>query len=178
MRWKIEDSPERSAFRAQFRAWLADTLEPGWVDAIEDGDEEGYLKVRSAAERNGWNVLSWMRTIGESGFGAPLWPTEYGGLSGEAWMQQLVREELSRWRLPLFGPNILGVGLAGPTIIAHGTDDQKRRFLRRILTGEDLWCQLFSEPGFGSDLASLATRAVRDGDEWVINGQKVWTSIA
>jgi alkylation response protein AidB-like acyl-CoA dehydrogenase len=178
MRWTIEDSPTRAAFRAQFRQWLADVLEPGWMEAIEGGDEEGYAKVRAAAERNGWNVLSWMRTIGESGYGAPLWPDEYGGLSGEPWMQQLVREELSRWRLPLFGPNILGVGLAGPTIIAHGTDDQKSRFLRRILTGEDLWCQLFSEPGSGSDLASLATRAVHDGDEWVINGQKVWTSIA
>ncbi|HEV3354095.1 MAG TPA: acyl-CoA dehydrogenase family protein [Acidimicrobiales bacterium] len=178
MRWTIEDSPTRAAFRAQFRQWLADVLEPGWMEAIEGGDEEGYAKVRAAAERNGWNVLSWMRTIGESGYGAPLWPEEYGGVSGEPWMQQLVREELSRWRLPLFGPNILGVGLAGPTIIAHGTDDQKSRFLRRILTGEDLWCQLFSEPGSGSDLASLATRAVHDGDEWVINGQKVWTSIA
>jgi len=178
MRWKIEDSPARATFRTQLREWLSDVLEPGWMDTIESGDEEGYAKVRAAAERNGWNVLSWMRTIGESGYGAPLWPKEYGGLSGEPWMQQLVREELSRWRLPLFGPNILGVGLAGPTIIAHGTDDQKERFLRRILTGEDLWCQLFSEPGSGSDLASLGTRAVRDGDEWVINGQKVWTSIA
>jgi alkylation response protein AidB-like acyl-CoA dehydrogenase len=178
MRWTIEDSPERATFRAQFRQWLTDVLEPGWVEAIEGGDEEGYAKIRAGAERNGWNVLSWMRTIGDSGYGASLWPEEYGGLSGEPWMQQLVREELSRWRLPLFGPNILGVGLAGPTIIAHGTDDQKSRFLRRILTGEDLWCQLFSEPGSGSDLASLATRAVRDGDEWVINGQKVWTSIA
>jgi alkylation response protein AidB-like acyl-CoA dehydrogenase len=178
MRWTIEDSPERAAFRAQFRGWLAEVLEPGWMEAIEAGDEEGYAKVRAAGERNGWNVLSWMRTIGESGYGAPLWPKEYGGLSGEPWMQHLVREELSRWRLPLFGPNILGVGLAGPTIIAHGTDDEKQRFLRRILTGEDLWCQLFSEPGSGSDLASLGTRAVRDGDEWVINGQKVWTSIA
>jgi alkylation response protein AidB-like acyl-CoA dehydrogenase len=178
MRWTIEDSPERATFRREFRQWLADVLEPGWLETIESGDEEGYAKVRSEAERNGWNVLSWMRMIGESGYGAPLWPKEYGGLSGEPWTQQLVREELSRWRLPLFGPNILGVGLAGPTIIAHGTDDQKGRFLRRILTGEDLWCQLFSEPGSGSDLASLSTRAVRDGDEWVINGQKVWTSIA
>ena len=178
MRWTIEDSPERATFRAGFRDWLTDALEPGWMETIEAGDEEGYAKVRGAAERSGWNVLSWMRVIGESGYGAPLWPREYGGLSGEPWMQQLVREELSRWRLPLFGPNILGVGLAGPTIIAHGTDEQKATFLRRILTGEDLWCQLFSEPGSGSDLASLATRAVGDGDEWVINGQKVWTSIA
>src|SRR3954471_8697805 len=178
MRWTIEDSPERAAFRAQYRRWLADVLGPGGMEVIEGGDEEGYAKVRAAAERNGWNVLSWMRTIGESGYGAPLWPQDYGGFSGEAWMQQLVREELNRWRLPLFGPNILGVGLAGPTIIAHGTDGQKECFLRRILTGEDLWCQLFSEPGSGSDLASLGTRAVRDGDEWVINGQKVWTSIA
>jgi alkylation response protein AidB-like acyl-CoA dehydrogenase len=178
MRWTIEDSPDRAAFRAGFRDWLTDVLEPGWMETIEAGDEEGYAKVRSEAERSGWNVLSWMLVIGESGYGAPLWPEEYGGLSGESWMQHLVREELSRWRLPLFGPNILGVGLAGPTIIAHGTDDQKSRFLRRILTGEDLWCQLFSEPGSGSDLASLGTRAVRDGDEWVINGQKVWTSIA
>jgi alkylation response protein AidB-like acyl-CoA dehydrogenase len=178
MRWKIDDSPERADFRTGVREWLRDALEPGWMEAIEAGDEEGYGKVRAAAERSGWNVLSWMRTIGESGYGAPLWPQEYGGRSGEPWMQQLVREELSRWRLPLFGPNILGVGLAGPTIIAHGTDGQKERFLRRILTGEDWWCQLFSEPGSGSDLASLSTRAVRDGDEWVVNGQKVWTSIA
>src|SRR5438105_9251736 len=178
MRWMIEDSPERATFRKEFRAWLAETLEPGWMEAIEAGDEKSYAKVRAGAEASGWNVLSWMRTIGESGYGAPLWPTEYGGLSGEPWMQALVREELSRWGLPLFGPNIRGVGRGGPTIIAHGTKAQKERYLRKILNGEEWWCQLFSEPGSGSDLASLATRAVADGDEWVVNGQKVWTSIA
>jgi len=174
----LQDTPERAAFRQDVRDWFISVLEPGWVESIDSGDEGRYAEVRAAAEANGWNFLSWTRTIGESGFGAPLWPKEYGGLSGEPWTQQVVREELRRYRLPLFGPNILGVGLAGPTIIAHGTDAQKERYLRRILTGEDLWCQLFSEPGSGSDLASLSTRAVRDGDEWVLDGQKVWTSIA
>src|SRR6476469_8520023 len=169
--------PEQAAFRAEVRGWLCEAL-PGWTEAIDDADEEAFAAAKSAAESKGWNVLSWMRTIGESGYGAPLWPKEYGGLSGDPWTQQLVREELRHYRLPLFGPNILGVGLAGPTIIAHGTEDPKERYLRAILTGEDLWCQLFSEPGSGSDLASLATRAVRDGDEWVVTGQKVWTSIA
>ena len=178
MRWTVEDSPERAAFRADFRGWLGETLHPGWTEAVDEGDEEAYRRVRSAAEAEGWNVLSWMRTIGESGYGAPVWPKEYGGLSGEPWMQQLVREELSRYRLPLFGPNILGVGLGGPTIIAHGTDAQKERYLRKILSGEEWWCQLFSEPGAGSDLASLSTRAARDGGGWIVNGQKVWTSIA
>src|SRR5437588_8234031 len=178
MRWTMEDSPEQAAFRQEARAWLREVLQPGWTEAIDNGDEEGFGLVRAQAERGGWNFMSWMGTVGESGYGAPLWPKEYGGLSGETWMQQLVREELGRYRLPTFGPNILGVGLAGPTIIAHGTEAQKERYLRHILTGQELWCQLFSEPGSGSDLASLSTRAVRDGDEWVINGQKVWTSIA
>ncbi len=173
MRWRIEDSPERADFRSQFRQWLGEVLPGGWIDAVEGGDDE-----RLGELRQGFDVGQWQKTIGASGYGAPLWPKEYGGLSGEPWMQQVVREELTRHRLPSVSVNILGVGLAGPTIIEHGTEEQKQRYLAKILTAEEIWCQLFSEPGSGSDLASLSTRAVRDGDEWVVNGQKVWTSIA
>ena len=178
MRWRLEDTQEQAAFREAFRDWLRLALEPGWMEAIDAGDEEAFAEVLGRAEDAGHHFVSWMRTIGESGYGAPHWPKEYGGLSAELWALRVVREELGRYRLPTFGPNILGVGLAGPTIIAHGTEAQKERYLRPILTGEEIWCQLFSEPGSGSDLASLATRAVRDGDEWVISGQKVWTTLA
>jgi len=178
VRLQIEDSPERAAFREEFRGWLRETLPPGWMDAVDAGDDDAYATARANAERDGWNPFTWMTTIGASGYAAPLWPKEYGGLSGEPWMQGIVREELGRYRLPTVAPNILGTGLAGPTIIAHGNEEQKERFLKKILTGEQIWCQLFSEPGSGSDLASLGTRAVRDGDEYVVNGQKVWTSVA
>ena len=178
MRWRLEDTAEQAAFRAEFRFWLHEMLEPGWMEAIEAGDEDAFAEAFARAEEKGHHFVSWMRRIGESGYAAPHWPKEHGGLSAELWSIRIVREELARYRLPTFGPNILGVGLAGPTIIAHGTDAQKERYLRPILTGEEIWCQLFSEPGAGSDLASLATRAVRDGDEWVISGQKVWTTLA
>ncbi len=175
MRWRIEDTPEQRGFRDEFRAWLREALPPGWSDAVERSDDAALERIR---EERGFNPFVWQGTIGRSPYAAPLWPKEYGGLSGEVWMQQIVRSELVRHRLPTISVNLLGVGLAGPTIIEHGTEQQKERYLRKILSGEEIWCQLFSEPGSGSDLASLSTRAERDGDEWVINGQKVWTSIA
>jgi alkylation response protein AidB-like acyl-CoA dehydrogenase len=173
MKWQLEDTAEMAEFRQGFRQWLRGKLAPGWLEAIDAGDDDRFAEIAK-----GFDFMGWMRVIGESGYGAPLWPKEYGGLSGEPWMQQVVREELARYRLPLFGVNLLGVGLAGPTIIEHGTEEQKKEHLPKILTGEEIWCQLFSEPGSGSDLASLSTRALRDGDEWVVNGQKVWTTIA
>jgi alkylation response protein AidB-like acyl-CoA dehydrogenase len=178
VRWTTEDSPERAAFRVEVRTWFRTVLPAAWMDAVDAGDDDAYAAARRDAERDGWNPIGWMGTIGEAGFAAPLWPKEYGGLSGEPWAQQVVREELGRYRLPTVAPNILGVGLAGPTFIAHGNEAQKQRHLRAILTGREIWCQLFSEPGSGSDLASLGTKAVRDGDEWVVNGQKVWTTLA
>jgi alkylation response protein AidB-like acyl-CoA dehydrogenase len=175
MRWQIEDTPQQKAFREEFRTWLRETLPGGWADAVENGDDAEIERLR---KEQGFNPFVWQATIGRSPYAVPLWPKEYGGMSGEVWMQQIVRSELVRYRLPTVSVNLLGIGLAGPTIIEHGTEQQKERYLGKILTGEEIWCQLFSEPGSGSDLASLSTRAVRDGDEWVLNGQKVWTSIA
>ncbi len=173
MRWVIEDTPERAAFRVQVRGWLRENLPEGWADAIENNDPDGLDKARAK-----WDFMRWSKTIGMSGYGAPLWPEEYGGLSGEPWQQNVVREELARYRLPTVGLNILGVGLAGPTLIAHGNEEQKKRYLKKILTSEEIWCQLFSEPGAGSDLATAGTRAVRSNGDFIVNGQKVWTSIA
>jgi alkylation response protein AidB-like acyl-CoA dehydrogenase len=175
VRWQIEDTAQQKAFRKEFRQWLREALPRGWVEAVEAGDDKALEALRS---QSGFNPFAWQSKIGASPYAAPLWPKEYGGLSGEVWMQQTVRSELVRHRLPTVAVNLLGIGLAGPTLIEHGSEEQKQRYLRKILTGEEIWCQLFSEPGSGSDLASLSTRAERDGDEWVVNGQKVWTSIA
>lgn len=173
VRWQVEDTAERAAFRAGFRQWVARVLPQGWVEAVEFGDEKALEAARAGFDGIGWTAL-----IGASGYAAPHWPAEHGGMSAEAWATQVVREELRRYRLPPFGLNILGIGMAGPTLIAHGSDEQKTRHLPRILSGEETWCQLFSEPGAGSDLASLTTRAEHDGETWVVNGQKVWTTIA
>ncbi|HMC53414.1 MAG TPA: acyl-CoA dehydrogenase family protein [Acidimicrobiales bacterium] len=146
-------APEHSVedIRTEFKGWLEEFWDPD-------------LTMRD-----------WWARLADSGWAAPTWPEQWYGKSLSAKGAAVVREMLSEASAP--GPPAgLGLMLAGPTIIAHGTDDQKRRYVRSILSGEEAWCQLFSEPGAGSDLASLQCRAVQDGDEWVINGQKVWTS--
>lgn len=123
------------------------------------------------------SLLAWRQLLAGSGWGAPSWPVEWDGRGLPAWADEVVADENAA--AGAVGPPLgAGMGLAAPTLLAHGSDTVKRLLLRRILTGEDSWCQLFSEPGSGSDLAGLTTTAHRDGDEWVVDGQKLWSTSA
>ncbi|CDO88912.1 acyl-CoA dehydrogenase [Mycobacterium triplex] len=158
--------PEAQAFRYRIRAFLAEHLPPGWPGP-------GALP---AAEREAFG-FRWRRALSANGLVAVSWPTQYGGGGLSPIEQVVLAEEFARAGAPERAENdLLGIDLLGNTLIALGSEAQKKHFLPRILTGEDRWCQGFSEPEAGSDLASVRTRAVLDGDEWVINGQKVWTS--
>jgi alkylation response protein AidB-like acyl-CoA dehydrogenase len=163
----LADSPREAAFRAEARAFL-EAHRPARLEHPfdEDVDEERLLAQSRA----------WQRALCEHGWAAVLWPTEYGGRGGgpvEAiiWNQELARLGLGE---SLF---VVGIAMAGPTLIAHGTPEQKARFLPPLLRGDEIWCQLFSEPGAGSDLAGLAARAMRAPDGgWIVSGQKTWCS--
>ena len=158
---------------ATTRAWLAEHLPAGWTEAVDAGDSSTVARLRGDLD-----YAKWCTEFGESGFATPTWPAEYGaGSSLSPGQARAVSEVLNTYKAPR-PSNIIGIGMGGPTVIVWGSEDVKQRFLRGIATNEEIWCQLFSEPGAGSDVAGLATRAERDGDEWVINGQKVWTSLA
>jgi len=160
------DSPTDAVFRAEVRDFLADELSSD-LRAADDA-VMGVGIGEDERERD------WLRTLAKRGWVAPAWPKEYGGAGLSVMQQFIFNEEMARAQAPR--PNFLAIGLAGPTIIVHGTEEQKREHLSGILSGETFWCQGFSEPGSGSDLASLQTRAVQDGDDFIINGQKIWTS--
>jgi alkylation response protein AidB-like acyl-CoA dehydrogenase len=155
-------SPSEEAFREELREWLADN-HPGEEPS---GDEAGFQFRRD-----------WQRKLNAAGWAGVSWPRDYGGRGVSLIEQAIFNEEVVRQRLPSVA-NVLGIAMGGPTVIAHGTEEQKQRYLPAILSAEEIWCQGFSEPESGSDLASLKTRAVRDGDEWVVTGQKVWTTFA
>ena len=156
-------SEQESAFRDELRAWFA-ANDPG---EEPDGDED----LRYAWRRD------FQRRLAEGGWAAVHWPREYGGRGATLTESAIFFEELGRSGAPL-PANVLGLLLAGPTIMTWGSEAQKERYLSPILTADEIWCQGFSEPDAGSDLASLKTRAVREGEEWVLTGQKVWTSAA
>jgi alkylation response protein AidB-like acyl-CoA dehydrogenase len=162
----FRDSPEEASFRSEVRAWIESNLPAGWRDR-----PPGRGRGDEAIARE------WSRKLFEAGFAGLTWPKQYGGAGAPYTHQAILLEEMARAETPEH-IGIIGLGMAGPTIIAHGTEDQKSRHLAKILSGEEVWCQGFSEPGSGSDLASLRTRAEQDGDEFVVDGQKVWSSYA
>jgi alkylation response protein AidB-like acyl-CoA dehydrogenase len=161
--------PEDEAFRKELRDWL---------DANKQHAPRRFNLFGEEGGASGWDEqVRWARKLNEGRWLAVNWPKEYGG-RGASIMQTIVyNEELTRAGVmaPMIG---MGIGLLGPTLIHWGNDEQKSRYLPKILTAEEIWCQGYSEPGSGSDLASLQTRAVEDGDDFVVNGQKVWTSLA
>lgn len=121
---------------------------------------------------------AYLRALADGGWAVPTWPVEYGGMGLDAQHAAIVNRELSAFRVPDLYPFMVGLGLVGPTLVAHATPQQCARWLPAVRTGDEIWCQLFSEPGAGSDLAGLSTRATRDGDIWHVTGQKVWSSRA
>jgi len=170
----FDDTPEEAAFRAEARAWLeANAIPKGhpddfsagiWTSAY--GEEEYVARCRA-----------WQRTLYEGGWAGITWPKEAGGRGGRPIEQAIFNQEQARFGVSS-AAFAIAIGMVGPTILVHGTPEQQARFLPAMLRGDELWCQLFSEPEAGSDLANLATRAVRDEDAWVVTGQKVWTSNA
>jgi len=165
----FNDTPEEADFRTQARAWLdanAQRLQPGerLAGAESRADPDTIQKAKE-----------WQAKKADGGWACITWPKEYGGRAATAIQSVIWNQEEAKYRTP---PNIfaIGQGMLGPTIMVHGSDAQKSQYLNKMLRGEEIWCQLFSEPSAGSDLAGLRTSAVRDGDDWVINGQKIWTT--
>lgn len=162
-----DDTPAEAAVRAEVRPWME-------AHAARFGRAERHQQMRDTAE----NVSAgreWQAELDSGGWGAVSWPAELGGRGYGPNEARVFHQEQARYDVPT-GSFHIAIGMVGPTLMAHGTDDQRQRFLAPMRAGEHVWCQLFSEPDAGSDLASLRTRAVRDGDEWVVTGQKVWTS--
>jgi len=167
------DTPEAGAFRAECRAWLEANADPrpsGTVTSVT-----GVLGAEIDSEAALARARDYQRRAAADGWAAIGWPREHGGRDASFVEQIVFGDEASRFDVPDHVFRI-GVTMGGPTVIAHGTDEQRARWLPPLLVGDEIWCQLFSEPGAGSDLAGLRTTAVRDGDEWIVNGQKVWSS--
>ena len=162
-------TPAQQEFRERVRSWLDQNIPAEWR-LLASGSDMPRREVYGF-------LRGWQRTLSEAGFIGLTWPKEYGG-GGLTFLEEMIlQEEMALAKAPPI-LNVLGVGMAGPTIIAYGTEAQKKRYPPKILSCEEIWCQGYSEPNAGSDLAALQTRAVKDGDHWVVNGQKVWTSFA
>jgi alkylation response protein AidB-like acyl-CoA dehydrogenase len=164
------DTPVADVLAAVSR-WIEDHVPAPWREAAENGGPAQVRRVRSPEQYRAWYPV-----YGRSGLVAPGWEVRYGGLAWPRETTAAVDKLTARYHLPRLNP--LGLNLAAPALFAHGTEEQRLRFLPPMVRADEVWCQLFSEPGSGSDLASLSTRASRDGDWWVVNGQKIWTTWA
>jgi alkylation response protein AidB-like acyl-CoA dehydrogenase len=164
----FDDTPDEAAYRGHVRGLLEQHAhELLHVRPGESADATMHEAQLRATER----------VLAEAGLVGIPWPREHGGQGGTLVQQAIAGQEMARARIPTL-INHIGIGMCGPTVIAHGSADQQERYLSRLLRADDVWCQLFSEPASGSDLAALRTTAVRDGDDWIVNGQKVWTTLA
>jgi len=158
---------EEEAFRQEFRTWLESNLPDGWLEGKRDipEDEKEYSEF----------LRNWQRKLYEGGWAAIAWPEKYGGRAATLMEEIIYQQEMVRVKAPPL-VNYVGIHMVGPTLMQIGTEEQKEAYIQKILTGEEVWCQGYSEPNAGSDLTAIQTSAVRDGDRWKINGQKVWTS--
>jgi alkylation response protein AidB-like acyl-CoA dehydrogenase len=157
----FNDSPEEAKFRTEAATWLKDNVPSEHELADMDLMQQGKY---------------WQNKKSAAGWACIRWPKEYGGRDADAIQQVILNQEEAKVNAPNTGMFSIGQGMAAPTMMTWATDEQKRRYLPKLASGEEIWCQLFSEPAGGSDLAALRTNAVRDGDDWIINGQKIWTS--
>ncbi len=166
----FNDTPEEAAFREKAQTWLNANAE------LKDPNDSasGMLSERTDKATIS-SSKAWQKKKAEAGWACLTWPKEHGGQAATSIQNVIWRQEEARYKTP---PDIYGIGLGmcGPTIMTHGTDEQKNRWLPDMVLGQEVWCQLFSEPSAGSDLAGLRTTAVKDGDDWVVNGQKIWTT--
>jgi alkylation response protein AidB-like acyl-CoA dehydrogenase len=161
----FNDTPEEATYRAKARAWLEANA------PTRTGDSESGLEDPVSMDA----ARAWQRKKAEAGYACITWPKEWGGGGGKSWQSVIFGQEEAKVSTP-GNPFAIGLGMCVPTVMTAGNEADKERFVRPAVLGEEIWCQLFSEPSGGSDAAAARTRAVRDGDDWVINGQKVWTS--
>jgi acyl-CoA dehydrogenase len=164
----FNDTPAEAAFRAEARSWLEKNARPRTSATPTISGEDLTAEVVKQSQ-------AWQKKKADAGWACITWPKEYGGRGATPIQNAIWKQEEARFETP---PDVfsIGIGMCGPTILTHGTPEQKQRWIPKLISGEEIWCQLFSEPSAGSDLAGLRTSAVRQGGEWVVNGQKIWTS--
>jgi alkylation response protein AidB-like acyl-CoA dehydrogenase len=175
----VDAATEVEEMRARAREWLDANASRRRHDSSEFKRRMSAASQASPEEERAHveRCKAWQRKLFDAGFAGIAVPRDYGGQGGTAAQQRAFQQEVARYEIDT-GVFSVGLGMVAPTLLAHATEEQKRRLIPPLLRGEEVWCQLFSEPGAGSDLAGLTTRAERDGDEWVVNGQKVWNSFA